>query len=78
MLWYMHIRFITIFVFLFHKAFITTRIHDKAASYWIGLNDINGDGSYDWIDNSPVVYTHWDQYAPRSNSYTRVMFFLLP
>lgn len=26
---------------------------------WIGLHDLNNEGSFEWVDRAPVVYTNW-------------------
>ena len=26
---------------------------------WIGLNDRNGEGTYEWIDSSPADFFNW-------------------
>ena len=57
---------------LYFSAYLVTQIQGKSNGYWIGFNDLNGDNAYDWIDNSPVTYTNWDQNAPRSQLQTKV------
>ncbi|WP_411016647.1 lectin-like protein, partial [Salmonella sp. s51944] len=31
---------------------------------YIGLSDTNGDGEYEWIDNSPLSYVNWGKEQP--------------
>lgn len=47
-------------------------MHDSALPYdlyywWIGLNDLSVEGTWEWIDGSAVTYTEWDSGEP-SNS----------
>lgn len=32
--------------------------------WWIGLNDIHREGSFEWASGSPVHYTHWEPGEP--------------
>eukprot|EP01083_Nonionella_stella_P009367 27006_1 len=32
--------------------------------YWIGLNDVETEGTFLWIDGSEVVYLNWDSDQP--------------
>ncbi|CAH1781368.1 unnamed protein product [Owenia fusiformis] len=34
---------------------------------WIGLNEINFKGQYDWSDSSPVTFTNWNTNEPNDN-----------
>lgn len=49
--------------------------HEEATSYianhlrttnhtWIGLNDLNQEGSWQWEDNEAVTVSFWNQFEP--------------
>ncbi|XP_067396465.1 C-type lectin domain family 4 member G-like [Emydura macquarii macquarii] len=42
--------------------FLTKNSNGK--NYWIGLNDINKEGTFKWIDDSSVSYSNWNQGEP--------------
>lgn len=35
---------------------------------WIGLNDIDIEGTFVWVSGAPVVYTHWNQNEPNGGT----------
>lgn len=39
-----------------------------ADSFWIGLNDIDAEGTYEWISGEPVTYLNWDAGEPNQLS----------
>ncbi|XP_053186721.1 macrophage mannose receptor 1-like [Scomber japonicus] len=46
------------------NVFIWKQISRNYASNWIGLN-VDLDGTYEWMDGSPVVFQRWDDNQPR-------------
>nr|XP_006824162.1 PREDICTED: aggrecan core protein-like [Saccoglossus kowalevskii] len=42
---------------------IDRNLDDGTISYWIGLNDISEEGSFEWLNGDPYGYTNW---APRN------------
>ena len=34
------------------------------SSIWIGLNDINNEGNWEWVNGKSVVYTNWHNNLP--------------
>jgi hypothetical protein len=32
--------------------------------FWIGLNDINSEGNWEWVNGEPVTYTNWAERQP--------------
>ncbi|XP_074013155.1 macrophage mannose receptor 1-like [Numenius arquata] len=36
-------------------------------AFWIGLFLLNPDEGFAWIDGSPVIYEHWDEYEPNNS-----------
>lgn len=36
----------------------------NAESFWIGLNDIEVEGEFVWMNGEPVTYTHWCEFEP--------------
>ena len=41
---------------------------------WIGLNDIDNEGIYDWADDSPLVYVNWKSSRRDKSSLQREKF----
>ena len=37
-----------------------------AGNYWIGLNDNKVSLSYEWSDDSVVLFTNWNTYEPNN------------
>ncbi|MCZ7357786.1 MAG: DUF2341 domain-containing protein [Candidatus Methanoperedens sp.] len=35
--------------------------------FWIGFNDIQGEGNWEWVSGEPVTYTNWAQGEPNNN-----------
>lgn len=35
-----------------------------ADSFWIGLNDVDAEGVYEWVSGESVSYIHWNQGEP--------------
>ncbi len=35
-------------------------------SLWLGLNDVESEGTFVWSNGEPVTYTHWDPSAPNN------------
>jgi len=33
-------------------------------SYWIGLSDARTEGTFEWLDGSPVTFTKWNVGEP--------------
>ena len=31
----------------------------KGVQHWIGLNNLNSEGSFRWSDNTPVTFVNW-------------------
>ena len=44
---------------LFLTSYIVDVIADGCLDYWIGLSDLDGDGTYKWTDGSDVMYSDW-------------------
>ncbi|MCX5886271.1 MAG: C-type lectin domain-containing protein [Proteobacteria bacterium] len=36
--------------------------------FWIGLNDINVEGNFEWVSGEPVTYTNWWEGEPNNQS----------
>ena len=36
--------------------------------YWIGLNDRQFEGYYEWVSGARTTYMHWWDYAPHTES----------
>nr|XP_006132086.1 C-type lectin domain family 4 member G isoform X1 [Pelodiscus sinensis] len=36
----------------------------KGKQYWIGLHDINNEGTFIWVDNNPLSYSNWNRGEP--------------
>ncbi|KAL5010854.1 hypothetical protein ScPMuIL_013159 [Solemya velum] len=43
-----------------------TSVHDNKLGYWIGLNDIQIQQTFQWVDGSKVRYTNWGAGEPNS------------
>jgi Ca2+-binding RTX toxin-like protein len=37
-----------------------------AESFWIGLNDVNNEGVFEWVSGEPVTYTNWAAGEPNN------------
>ncbi|XP_072020401.1 macrophage mannose receptor 1-like [Amphiura filiformis] len=49
----------------YDEAFIETMMNiDNVRNAWIGLQDLDKDGSYTWLDNWPVLFTKWGRNEP--------------
>ena len=46
-------------------AFVKSTFSSIAGSLWIGYSDINGDGSWEWIDDSASTFTNWKSGEPQ-------------
>lgn len=40
------------------------RLSNMNSMFWIGLNDKERVGFYQWVDGSPVTFTNWDYNQP--------------
>ncbi|XP_067417521.1 low affinity immunoglobulin epsilon Fc receptor-like [Emydura macquarii macquarii] len=47
------------------QEFLTKNSNGK--NYWIGLNDINKEGTFKWIDDSSVSYSNWNKGEPNNH-----------
>jgi len=47
---------------LSENQFLVATMH--ASDSWIGLNDLENDGTFVWTDGSSVSYTHWEAGQP--------------
>ena len=56
---------------------ILRRLTSDSDHVWIGLNDIEDEGSFQWTDGSPVNYTNWAPGQP-DNLNDSDCVFLLP
>ncbi|XP_066847759.1 macrophage mannose receptor 1-like isoform X2 [Anser cygnoides] len=54
------------------QAFLTFNLKDVSSETWIGLNDINNEGSYLWTDGSSFDYSHWARQFPFRDEYIEV------
>ncbi|XP_035172821.1 macrophage mannose receptor 1-like isoform X2 [Oxyura jamaicensis] len=54
------------------QAFLTFNLKDVSSETWIGLNDINNEGSYLWTDGSSFDYSHWARQFPFRDKYVEV------
>ncbi|XP_068002470.1 macrophage mannose receptor 1-like [Melanerpes formicivorus] len=54
------------------QAFFTLHLKDVTNETWIGLNDINKEGTYLWTDGSLFDYSHWAEGFPFRDRYTEV------
>ena len=41
------------------------------AGAWIGLSDIQGEGSFSWVDGAPLNYTKWRRDQPNNAGMTQ-------
>ncbi len=42
------------------NTFITLKLVSRSiAEGWTGLNDLNSEGSFEWVDSSPADFFHW-------------------
>ncbi|KAM9730798.1 C-type lectin domain family 17, member A isoform 3-T3 [Dama dama] len=42
------------------------KAHGSPRVYWLGLNDINVEGDWRWLDGSPVTLSFWDPQEPNN------------
>nr|XP_006815389.1 PREDICTED: uncharacterized protein LOC100369221 [Saccoglossus kowalevskii] len=40
----------------------------KVKGYWIGLNDLNNEGSFEWLNGEPFDWTRWANKQPNDNN----------
>jgi len=46
------------------NAFVTIKMKSKYVDEgWIGLNDLNTDNSFEWVDESPPEFFYWAPYG---------------
>ncbi len=43
---------------------LQTSISSSNGLKWIGLNDIQKPGTYEWSNKYPVSFTNWDRFKP--------------
>ncbi|XP_071505817.1 macrophage mannose receptor 1-like [Diadema antillarum] len=43
---------------------------DNFYGFWLGLNDINQEGAWQWSDNTAVIYVNWEAGEPNDHSDT--------
>ncbi|XP_060599605.1 macrophage mannose receptor 1-like [Ruditapes philippinarum] len=51
------------------KDFIALHVNGVSTSVWLGMQDLDTDGHFDWTDNSPLDYSNWAPNEPSSNHY---------
>ncbi|XP_066936403.1 putative uncharacterized protein DDB_G0282133 [Clytia hemisphaerica] len=44
--------------------FVMNEVVIEANDYWIGLDDRVNEGNFQWVDSTPVEYTHWGNLEP--------------
>ncbi|KAB0366865.1 hypothetical protein FD754_011021 [Muntiacus muntjak] len=42
------------------------KAHGSPRVYWLGLNDINVEGDWRWLDGSPITLSFWDPQEPNN------------
>ena len=42
--------------------------HYDSDAWWIGLNDRDGEGDYEWVDGTAVGYTNWNDGEPNNGA----------
>ena len=50
------------------RSFLQSQLPNGVDQLWIGLNDINEEGNYVWVDGLPLNYHFWAQGQPRDVS----------
>lgn len=52
------------FLYSYDVAELVDRLRESNGIFWIGLNDIERAGFYQWVDGSTVTFTNWDLGQP--------------
>ena len=55
---------LSLYVFRYEQAKITTFVADLEIHFWVGLKYNNATQSFEWSSGKPVEYTHWAEYEP--------------
>ena len=55
---------LTSFDFVRDKALLFEYIPDSVEDCWIGLHDRDGNGTFQWVDGTALIYERWDTGQP--------------
>ena len=58
------------------KIFINNQLRKfrtSSLNFWIGLNDLDYEGVYRWVDGSPYQLTNWDYGYPKRYSSMEIL-----
>ncbi|XP_047130732.1 adhesion G protein-coupled receptor B1 [Hydra vulgaris] len=50
------------------NAFVVKQLNNDKNCYWIGLNDIQNNGTYEWSDNASLLFFNWKVNSPNNQN----------
>nr|XP_047129502.1 C-type mannose receptor 2-like [Hydra vulgaris] len=48
------------------NVFVVKQLNNDKNRYWIGLNDIQNNGNYEWSDNASLLFFNWKINSPNN------------